>query len=137
MEMQCFHGNLTKEHCEELLSKKGKNGSFLIRESESIPGVLCLCVFYEQRIYTYRIFRKHNGHFMIQTSEGTPKQDFKTLKDIITTYEKPNQGLVINLRYPVNISTYHEGFQNVYASKDETYLIPETEDTDYVDVLPE
>ncbi|XP_044297428.1 SH2 domain-containing protein 1B-like isoform X2 [Varanus komodoensis] len=122
MEIQCFHGNITKEHCEEILSKNGKNGSFLIRNSESIPGVLCLCVFYEQRIYTYRIFRKHNGHFMIQASESMLKQDFKTLKDIITTYRKPNQGLVINLRYPVNRPTHHQEFHNPYVSEDQNYM---------------
>ncbi|XP_066476457.1 SH2 domain-containing protein 1B-like [Tiliqua scincoides] len=108
MELQCFHGNMTKENCEKILTKKGKNGSFLIRNSESIPGVFCLCVFYEQIIYTYRIFKKHNGHFMIQTSEGSPKQDFRTLKDLVSTYEKPNQGLVIHLRYPVNKPTTHQ-----------------------------
>ncbi|KAJ7320365.1 hypothetical protein JRQ81_019876 [Phrynocephalus forsythii] len=128
MELQFFHGNMTKEGCEELLSKNGQNGSFLIRASESIPGVLCLCVLYEHFIYTYRIFRKHNGHFMIQTCEGAPKRDFKTLKDLIATFEKPNQGLVINLRYPVNRSTSVQQPQNIYDEPD---------DTDYVDVLPD
>lgn len=37
----------------------------------------------------------------MQTSEGVPDKTFKTLKDLIYAFEKPNQGLVINLRYPV------------------------------------
>ncbi|NXQ35764.1 SH21B protein, partial [Alaudala cheleensis] len=95
-----FHGKISKRTCEELLSKK-RNGSYLIRESESVEGALCLCVFFEGLIYTYRIFREHQGYFRIHTSEGAPERTFKTLRDLIYTFEKPNQGLVTNLRYPV------------------------------------
>ncbi|KAH0624970.1 hypothetical protein JD844_032933, partial [Phrynosoma platyrhinos] len=91
---------------------------------------------YEEFIYTYRIFRKHNGHFMIQTSEGAPNQDFRTLKDLIATFEKPNQGLVINLRYPVNRSTSSQPPQDVYEDG-EDYMNIEPESNDYVDVLPD
>ncbi|NXS61667.1 SH21B protein, partial [Brachypteracias leptosomus] len=96
-----FHGKITRKTCEELLNKNKKNGSYLIRESESMEGVLCLCVFYEELIYTYRIFKEHQGYFRIQTSEGVPEMIFRTLKDLIYHFEKPNQGLVTNLRYPV------------------------------------
>ncbi|NXL44710.1 SH21B protein, partial [Podilymbus podiceps] len=96
-----FHGKITRRTCEELLSKNGKNGSYLIRESESVEGALCLCVLFEKTVYTYRIFREQQGSFRIQTSEGVPVKIFRTLKDLIYTYEKPNQGLITNLRYPV------------------------------------
>ncbi|NXF98573.1 SH21B protein, partial [Eubucco bourcierii] len=96
-----FHGKITRRTCEERLRKNGKNGSYLLRESESIEGALCLCVLFEEFVYTYRIFREHQGHFRIQTSEGVPQTTFRTLKDLIYTYEKPGQGLIINLRYPV------------------------------------
>ncbi|NXE92421.1 SH21B protein, partial [Menura novaehollandiae] len=96
-----FHGKITRRTCEQLLAKKRKNGSYLIRESESMEGVLCLCVFFEDVIYTYRIFREEQGYFRIQTSEGVPEMTFKTLKDLIYAFEKPNQGLVTHLRYPV------------------------------------
>ncbi|NXJ61554.1 SH21B protein, partial [Rostratula benghalensis] len=106
-----FHGRITRRTCEELLSKNGKNGSYLIRESESVEGALCLCVFFENLIYTYRIFRDHQGYFKIQTAEGLPERIFKTLKDLIYTYEKPNQGLITNLRYPVEKSKASERSQ--------------------------
>ncbi|NXN02965.1 SH21B protein, partial [Sylvia borin] len=96
-----FHGKITRRTCEELLTKTKKNGSYLVRESESVEGALCLCVFFEGIVYTYRIFREHQGYFRIETSEGAPKKTFKTLTDLIYTFEKPNQGLIINLRYPV------------------------------------
>ncbi|NXJ83000.1 SH21B protein, partial [Trogon melanurus] len=97
-----FHGKITKRTCEELLTKTKKNGSYLIRESESMEGALCLCVFFEGLIHTYRIFKEHNGYFRIETSEGVPQRIFRTLKDLIYNYEKPNQGLITNLRNPVN-----------------------------------
>ncbi|NWX46562.1 SH21B protein, partial [Steatornis caripensis] len=96
-----FHGKITRRTCEERLSEKGKNGSYLIRESESVKGAFCLCVFFDNLIYTYRIFREHQGYFRMETSEGVPERMFKTLKDLIYAYEKPNQGLITNLRYPV------------------------------------
>ncbi|NXK30440.1 SH21B protein, partial [Piprites chloris] len=96
-----FHGKISRKTCEELLGKKRKNGSYLIRESESVEGALCLCIFFENLIYTYRIFRDHEGYFRIQTSEGVPETIFRTLKDLIYAFEKPDQGLITNLRYPV------------------------------------
>ncbi|XP_055658722.1 SH2 domain-containing protein 1B isoform X2 [Falco peregrinus] len=121
MEFPFFHGKITKRACEDLLTKNGRNGSYLIRESESVEGALCLCVFFEDLIYTYRIFREHQGYFKIQTSEGVPERHFRTLKDLIYTYEKPNQGLITNLRYPLkkpNTSRRNLGFK---SGKDDLY----------------
>ncbi|NXC30869.1 SH21B protein, partial [Campylorhamphus procurvoides] len=106
-----FHGKITKRTCEELLTKKRKNGSYLIRESESVEGALCLCVFFEDVVYTYRIFREHQGYFRIQTSEGVPERIFRTLKDLIYSFEKPDQGLITNLRYPVKKTEALQGSQ--------------------------
>ncbi|NXC72024.1 SH21B protein, partial [Anhinga anhinga] len=106
-----FHGKITRQACEELLSKNRRNGSYLIRESESVEGALCLCVFFDELIYTYRIFRERQGYFKIETSEGTPERIFRTLKDLIYNYEKPNQGLITNLRYPVKKQKTSQGTQ--------------------------
>ncbi|XP_049680272.1 SH2 domain-containing protein 1B [Accipiter gentilis] len=134
MEFPFFHGKITRRTCEELLSKNGKNGSYLIRESESVEGALCLCVFFENLIYTYRIFREHQGYFRIQTSEGVPAKIFRTLKDLIYNYHKPDQGLITKLRYPVKKQKASQRSQSFKSGKNEIY--DEIDDSDYVDVLP-
>ncbi|XP_030327680.1 SH2 domain-containing protein 1B [Strigops habroptila] len=134
MDLPFFHGKITRRTCEELLSKKGKNGSYLIRESESLEGALCLCVLFEKVIYTYRIFKEHQGYFKIQTSEGFPENIFRTLKDLIYNYEKPNQGLVINLHYPVKKQEASHRSQRFKSGKDVIY--DEIDDSDYVTVFP-
>ncbi|XP_009555446.2 SH2 domain-containing protein 1B [Cuculus canorus] len=134
MELPFSHGKITKRTCEEMLSKNRMNGSYLIRESESVEGALCLCVFFEELVYTYRIFREHQGYFRIQTSEGVPQKIFRTLKDLIYNYEKPNQGLITNLRYPVKKPKASQSSQRFKSGKDGIY--DEIDDSDYVDVLP-
>ncbi|XP_010204043.1 SH2 domain-containing protein 1B [Colius striatus] len=134
MEFPFFHGKITRRTGEELLTKNGKNGSYLIRESESVEGALCLCVFFEEFIYTYRIFREQEGYFRIQTTEGTPDMIFRTLKDLIYNYEKPNQGLITNLRYPVKKPKASQRRQRFKSGNDDTY--DEIDDSDYIVVLP-
>ncbi|XP_027537259.1 SH2 domain-containing protein 1B [Neopelma chrysocephalum] len=134
MELPFFHGKITRRTCEELLAKKRKNGSYLIRESESVEGALCLCIFFENLVYTYRIFREHQGYFRIQTSEGVPERIFRTLKDLIYAFEKPDQGLVTNLRYPVKKQKASQRSQRFNSGMDKVYS--EIDDADYVTVLP-
>ncbi|XP_021083613.1 SH2 domain-containing protein 1B isoform X3 [Mesocricetus auratus] len=66
MDLPYYHGQLTKQECETLLLKGGVDGNYLIRDSESVPGVLCLCVSFKKFVYTYRIFREKHGYYKIQ-----------------------------------------------------------------------
>ena len=44
MDLPYYHGPLSKQDCETLLLKERVDGNYLLRDSESVPGVLCLCV---------------------------------------------------------------------------------------------
>ncbi|XP_005398332.1 PREDICTED: SH2 domain-containing protein 1B [Chinchilla lanigera] len=124
MDLPYYHGALTKQECEILLLKEGVNGNFLIRDSESIPGVLCLCVSFNNCVYTYRIFREKYGYFKIQNADSARKLIFPTLEELVSKFEKPGQGLVVHLSKPIKRRS-QLATDNVYENSD-----------DYVDVLP-
>ncbi|XP_012866015.1 PREDICTED: phosphatidylinositol 3,4,5-trisphosphate 5-phosphatase 1 isoform X1 [Dipodomys ordii] len=95
------HGNITRSKAEELLSRAGKDGSFLVRASESIPRAYALCVLYRNCVYTYRILPNEDDKFTVQASEGVPMRFFTKLDQLIEFYKKENMGLVTHLQYPV------------------------------------
>ncbi|KAM9127814.1 phosphatidylinositol 3,4,5-trisphosphate 5-phosphatase 1 isoform 3-T3 [Pangshura tecta] len=99
---QCwYHGNITRSKAEDLLSKVGKDGSFLVRASESISSAYALCVLFKNCVYTYRILPNKENKLIVQASEGVPVKYFDNLDELIEFYKKENMGLVWHLRYPV------------------------------------
>ncbi|XP_032888191.1 SH2 domain-containing protein 1B [Amblyraja radiata] len=123
-----FHGNISKKDCEVLFGANGRDGSYLVRQSETIPDALCLSVFFKNIVYTYRIFNDHRGQFMIQARHGVKVKFFKCLPDLIDHYKKPDKGLAIRLRYPLERSkAKNEDNDNTYEN---------VGDQDYVDVIP-
>ncbi|XP_061104193.1 SH2 domain-containing protein 1B [Conger conger] len=133
MDLKTYHGNICKQTCEQLLSRKGKDGAFLIRDSETIQGVLCLCVYKQKMVYTYRIMQTHTGQYTLQTSPGVQEKFFKTLEDLIKNYKRRGQGLATQLGHGVKRKTR---LQQRHV-QDETPDYEEVEDSsDYVVVLP-
>ncbi|XP_067896978.1 SH2 domain-containing protein 1B [Heterodontus francisci] len=124
-----FHGNISKRACEVLFAAKGDDGSYLVRESETIPNALCLSVYFKRTIYTYRIFKNHQGRFMVQTGYGVKEKFFKSLADLTAYYKKPSKGLVTHLRCPLE--------RNKAKGEDNDNDYEEVDDADYVEVLPE
>ncbi|KAK3508948.1 hypothetical protein QTP70_014785, partial [Hemibagrus guttatus] len=56
-ELEMYHGAISKEQAERILGATGQDGSFLIRDSESVPGTYCICVLLDQYVFTYRLFQ--------------------------------------------------------------------------------
>ncbi|XP_004637459.2 phosphatidylinositol 3,4,5-trisphosphate 5-phosphatase 1 isoform X1 [Octodon degus] len=102
------HGNITRAKAEELLSRAGKDGSFLVRASESISRAYALCVLYRNCVYTYRILPSEDK-FTVQASEGVPVRYFTKLDQLIEFYKKENMGLVTHLQYPVPLEEEDTG----------------------------
>ncbi|KAM9762605.1 phosphatidylinositol 3,4,5-trisphosphate 5-phosphatase 1 isoform 1-T1 [Menidia menidia] len=96
-----YHGNITRSTAENLLSKAARDGSFLIRASESIQGAYALCVLYQNCVYTYRILPNEDKKLSVQASDGVPIRTFTMLPELVEAYYSPNMGLITHLQYPV------------------------------------
>ncbi|XP_028288207.1 SH2 domain-containing protein 1B [Parambassis ranga] len=101
----CYHGAMSRKECEDVLGKKNKDGAYLLRDSETIQGALCLCVYKQKVVYTYRLLQAHNGQYTLVTAGGLQETFFKTLDDLIHHYKRKNQGLTIHLRRAVKRKT--------------------------------
>ncbi|NWW82639.1 SH21A protein, partial [Climacteris rufus] len=96
-----YHGPITREAGEKLLLAAGTDGSYLLRDSESIPGVYCLCVLYQGYVYTYRVSQTETGSWSAETAPGVHRRLFRKVHNLILAFQKPNQGIVTPLQNPV------------------------------------
>ncbi|XP_062988465.1 phosphatidylinositol 3,4,5-trisphosphate 5-phosphatase 1 [Elgaria multicarinata webbii] len=130
---QCwYHGTITRSRAEDLLSKIGKDGSFLVRASESIPSAYALCLLYRNCVYTYRILPNKENKLVIQASEGVPVQYFNNLEELIGFYKKENMGLVRSLKFPVQ----HEEEETTDELEEDMDHVPPTLPPRSISVLP-
>uniref|UniRef100_A0A8C5QCR3 SH2 domain containing 1A n=1 Tax=Leptobrachium leishanense TaxID=445787 RepID=A0A8C5QCR3_9ANUR len=96
-----YHGKISREDAEKLLGDVGKDGSYLLRDSESVAGMFCLCVLHKDLIYTYRVHQTTTGSWTAEAAPGVPRRMFRKVQNLISAYKKPDQGIATHLQHPV------------------------------------
>lgn len=95
-----FHGNLSGKEAEKLILERGKNGSFLVRESQSKPGDFVLSVRTDDKV-THVMIRWQDNKYDVGGGEKFP-----TLCELIEHYKRNPMvetcGAVVHLRQPFN-----------------------------------
>ncbi|CAO1422496.1 unnamed protein product [Diamesa hyperborea] len=95
-----FHGNLSGRDAEKLILERGRNGSFLVRESQSKPGDYVLSVRNDDKV-THVMIRWQDNKYDVGGGE-----QFPTLSELIEHYKKnpmvETSGTVVHLRHPFN-----------------------------------
>ncbi|KAK5865111.1 hypothetical protein PBY51_016301 [Eleginops maclovinus] len=127
--LSVYHGPIGKEEGERRLGQDGRDGSYLLRNSDSVPGVYCLCVLCSGFVYTYRLHKDDAGSWAAETTPGVQKRYFRKIKNLISAFEKPGQGIAIPLLFPVTAQRRahtHTGAQTAGNSLSTTHSGPDS-----------
>lgn len=90
-----------REEGERRLAEDGRDGCYLVRNSDSVAGVYCLCVLCQGCVYTYRLYMNVGGSWTADTAPGVPKRYFRKVRNMIAAFKEPDQGIAMPLLFPV------------------------------------
>ncbi|XP_072297174.1 SH2 domain-containing protein 1A-like [Eucyclogobius newberryi] len=77
-----YYGRISSRATERLLERFGRDGSFLLRDSETLPGAYCLCVRRAPFVHTYRLMHSSDGWFL----QGPSRRKFPKLQTLLENY---------------------------------------------------
>ncbi|XP_068448294.1 SH2 domain-containing protein 1A-like [Clinocottus analis] len=100
-DLSVYHGPIGMQEGERRLALDGRDGCYLVRDSDSVTGVYCLCVLYKGFVYTYRLHQDDAGSWAAETTPGVEKRYFRRIRNLIAAFKKPGQGIAMPLLYPV------------------------------------
>ncbi|XP_060553619.1 phosphatidylinositol 3,4,5-trisphosphate 5-phosphatase 2-like isoform X2 [Ruditapes philippinarum] len=98
-----FHKGISRFQAELLLTNAKDDGSFLVRDSESLPGAYVLCLIHQAKVHQYRILPGPDGKLHVQSETGTIQRGYQDLTELIAEYIKKQDqnGLASALVHPV------------------------------------
>ncbi|KRX54198.1 Tyrosine-protein phosphatase non-receptor type 11 [Trichinella sp. T9] len=95
-----FHGYISGREAEQILMEQGRNGSFLVRESQSTPGDYALSVRQDNQV-THVMIRCKDNRYDVGGGD-----EFSSLKDLVEHYRRSpmveTSGSVVHLKHPLN-----------------------------------
>ncbi|XP_075040612.1 phosphatidylinositol 3,4,5-trisphosphate 5-phosphatase 2A-like isoform X2 [Mixophyes fleayi] len=96
-----YHAELNQACAEQLLIHDGRDGAFLVRQSESLHGAFAICLMYQHQVHSYRVLPDENGLLSVQSVQGVELKKFPGLVELISAYARKGNGLMTALQHPV------------------------------------
>lgn len=94
-ELIWHHGKISKMEAVQRFRQFHPDGSFLMRNSETVMNAFVLSVGFQNNVYHYRILQDINQRFLFENNI------FYSLSEIVEYYGKYKGGLVCQLKHPI------------------------------------